>query len=247
MIRSDQLWRRRENVQNYLEGTRAAIPFANEQIGLTLRLMEEIDGEISTILDLGCGDGVLGRAALEKWPQASCLFIDFSDPMLEAAERRLAGNGYNYELMKVDFAETGWTEAAAGKGPFDVVLSGFSIHHQPEDRKRALYFEIFNLLREGGAFLNMDNVSSPTPELERIFESYFVESVYRFHAKSGDEKSREAIMAEWAPRRNEDIKITSPLDLQLGWLRDAGFDNVDCYMKIFELALFGGVRPVKDG
>ncbi|SPE57295.1 hypothetical protein SBV1_270094 [Verrucomicrobia bacterium] len=29
---------------------------------------------------------------------------------------------------------------------------------------------------------------------------------------------------------------------QCQWLREIGFENVDCYFKVFELALFGGTK-----
>ena len=36
-------------------------------------------------------------------------------------------------------------------------------------------------------------------------------------------------------------KLTS-VELQMRWLREIGFEEVDCYWKWLELALFGGVR-----
>jgi hypothetical protein len=33
------------------------------------------------------------------------------------------------------------------------------------------------------------------------------------------------------------------VEVQCQWLRQIGFGHVDCYLKIFELALFGGLRP----
>ncbi|HMQ52517.1 MAG TPA: class I SAM-dependent methyltransferase, partial [Anaerolineae bacterium] len=32
-------------------------------------------------------------------------------------------------------------------------------------------------------------------------------------------------------------------ETQCAWLRQLGFADVDCYFKIFELAVFGGRRP----
>jgi hypothetical protein len=34
--------------------------------------------------------------------------------------------------------------------------------------------------------------------------------------------------------------ILAPVDLQCAWLRLIGFQDVDCFFKVFELALFGG-------
>jgi tRNA (cmo5U34)-methyltransferase len=42
------------------------------------------------ILDLGCGNGILGKFLLNKFPSAHGLFIDFSEPMLDAARDSLS-------------------------------------------------------------------------------------------------------------------------------------------------------------
>jgi hypothetical protein len=33
------------------------------------------------------------------------------------------------------------------------------------------------------------------------------------------------------------------VDVQCGWLREIGFQDVDCFFKVFELALLGGRKP----
>jgi hypothetical protein len=35
------------------------------------------------------------------------------------------------------------------------------------------------------------------------------------------------------------------VETQLGWLRDIGFEDVDCHGKWLELALLAGVRPAE--
>ena len=79
--------------QTYLTGIRGAIPLAQEQIDVMLRLIRAAQSDLSAILDLGCGDGILGLAVLDQYPQARAVFADFSEPMLEAARKRVDGNG----------------------------------------------------------------------------------------------------------------------------------------------------------
>jgi SAM-dependent methyltransferase len=48
--------------------------------------------------------------------------------------------------------------AVASQAPFDLIVSGFAIHHQPDERKPELYQEIFGLRKPGGIFLHRELV-----------------------------------------------------------------------------------------
>ena len=47
-------------------------------------------------------------------------------------------------------------------------------------------------------------------------------------------------------RPDKKENILTPVDIQCQWLRDIGFQDVDCFLKIFELALFGGRKTSKE-
>jgi len=116
--RTDQVWKSQSLAATCLEGVRAAIPLALEQIDVMLRLIAGCGRPVRRVLDLGCGDGVLASAIVERVPGAEVVLADFSEPMLEAARKR--------------FSAAGWS-------PYDAIVSGYSIHHQPDDRKRAVF------------------------------------------------------------------------------------------------------------
>jgi SAM-dependent methyltransferase len=246
--KQDVVWQQASLTQTYLEGVRGAIPLAAEQIAIMLRLIRATDHPIHTVLDLGCGDGILGQAVLDQHPNAAGVFADFSPPMLIAARQRLSGY-LNAHFVLSDYGQTGWQdEVLAPLGGtdsrrFDVIVSGFSIHHQPDGRKWQLYKELYSLLNPGGLFLNLEHVSSPTPWLERQFEQHFIDSLVAYHHAAGSGKIREQIDHEFYSRPDKQANILAPVELQLAWLRDIGFQDVDCYLKIFELALFGGRKP----
>src|SRR5579871_2050805 len=87
--RTDEVWKASTVVAKYLEGVRGAIPLAQEQIDVMLRLLDACGRPIRRFLDLGCGDGVLSDAILRRYPDAEAVLADFSAPMLEAARERL--------------------------------------------------------------------------------------------------------------------------------------------------------------
>jgi SAM-dependent methyltransferase len=235
--RTDRVWQETGVVNHYLEGVRAAIPLAQEQIDVMLRLMAAASRPMGNFLDLGCGDGVLAGAILGRFPGARGVLADFSAPMLEAARKRL-GDRQGIQCLESDYGAENWTQQIAQWGPFDAVVSGFSIHHQPDVGKRKIYAEIHELLAPGGVFVNIEHVASPTKWLEHLSDELFVDHLHRLHP----DEPRQETADRFYYRPDKSANILAPVELQCEWLREIGYSDVDCYLKIFELAVFGGVR-----
>lgn len=232
-------WQTEQQAAAYLEGVRGAIPGADLQLEMIQRIIEAWCPEVSKILDLGCGDGILGRKLLERFPTAHVTFADFSEPMLAAAKDKLTDLS-RAVVCKADFSESTWWDEVSRWSPFDVIVSGFAIHHQPDARKKQLYAEFHAHLSPGGIFLNLEHVSSPTPSCEKLFEDTFVEYLYRYQRSINPGTTREEIESAFRNRPDKEENILAPVDVQCDWLREMGFEDVDCFFKLFELALFGG-------
>ena len=242
MQRNDRVWQSASVSTDFLEGMRGAIPLAAEQLAVMVRVIQEARPNLDNFLDIGCGDGVLGQAVLAHYPDAHGILLDFSKPMIEAAQHKLAARKENLTFVVQDYGVPSWLEAVKLYAPFDVIVSGYSIHHQPDDRKRELYQEIFDLLKPGGIFLNLEHVAPGSPWLEQVFDEIFIDSMVAYNQNRGLNPAREAVAEEYHTRPHKEANILAPLETQCGWLREIGFAHVDCYLKIFELALFGGIR-----
>ncbi|HEY9845696.1 MAG TPA: class I SAM-dependent methyltransferase [Candidatus Caenarcaniphilales bacterium] len=242
MDRKDKVWQTAAVAKAFLSGVRTAIPLAAEQLDVMLRVIQVARPQVEHFLDLGCGDGVLGRAILEKYPQAEGVLLDFSEPMLQAARDKSEPYLDQLEFVIEDFGKPEWVDLVQAKGFFDVVVSGFAIHHQPDQRKKEIYQEIYRLLQPGGVFLNLEHVSSSSQLGEKVHDALVIDYLYDFHQRHGGQ-SRDEIAQTYDHRADKAANILAPVEAQCDWLRKSGFIHVDCFMKVFELALFGGVRP----
>ncbi len=240
---TDKIWQSAQLSQLFLESLRGAVPLAAEQIDVLLRILRVAKPQLNSFLDLGCGDGILGHALLREYPQAQGLFCDFSAPMLVAARKRLADFSGRTTFIDADYGERGWVVALRPHAPFDVIVSGFSIHHQPDPRTRALYAEIYELLAAGGWFLNLEHVNSVSGLLRRVYDELFIDSLYASYQRRGIEKLRHDVDWEYHNRVDREANMLAPDAVQLDWLREIGFTHVDTYFKLLELALFGGMKP----
>ena len=178
-------------------------------------------GGVRRILDLGTGDGRLLATVLAACPGATGVAVDGSPPMLAAARTRFSGGAdpFDVEIIEHDLDRPLPSE---GLGRFDAVVSAFAIHHCPDERKRALYGEVATLLEPGGWFCNLEHVASPTLAVHAAFFEAIGQRL------EDEDPSNQLIDAA----------------TQLGWLRAAGLEEVDCYWKWRELALLAGRAPV---
>jgi ubiquinone/menaquinone biosynthesis C-methylase UbiE len=239
----DSVWKREDLDKRYLEGIRSAIPLAGYQIEVMLYLVRKSLPRLKRFLDLGCGDGILGRAVLSNYPKAKGIFLDFSDTMIEAACKKSPKNNKNLVFITEDYGKPGWVKSVAKYGRQDLIISGFSIHHQKDHRKKTIYREIFDLLKPGGLFLNLEHVASATPWLQYVADEFFIDALYEYHLSLDQNTKRKTIAKEYYNNPCKKANILTPVEKQCLWLRETGFKEVDCYLKIFELALFGGIKP----
>lgn len=243
MQRQDTVWQSAALTQSYLEGVRGAIPLAREQLDVMLRIAGAACPNTSRFLDLGCGDGVLAAALLNRFPRSNGVLLDFSAPMLAHARERLAQHLRRITLIEADYGVPRWIADVREHVPFDLIVSGFSIHHQPDARKQALYLELFEMLAPGGVFLNIEHVASPTLWVSTLHDDLFIDALLSFAAGDDSPADRAHVAAEYDARPDKSANLLAPVELQCAWLREIGFTDVDCFLKIFELALFGGRRP----
>jgi len=206
------LWTLPEHAKDYLQ-RRRDIPHRDEGYAA---LLEHLPEAPARVLDLGTGDGYVIGLVQTMHPEAEFVAADFSAEMLRqvrerfAADRRVVVHEHDFDVPLPE----AW-------GEFDAVVSAFAIHHVHDDRKRQLYAEVFERLRPGGTFLNLEHVDSATPELHEAF-LYAIGS---------------------SPERDDPSNKLTLVEAQLEWLGATGFAQVDCHWKWRELALLAGVKP----
>jgi tRNA (cmo5U34)-methyltransferase len=182
------------------------------------------------ILDLGAGTGLYSGIVQSLFPNAEFTLVDLAPEMLEKAKSRFSQMGKSPRLLIADYVESDWDS------PYDLVISGLSIHHLSDLDKKRLYQRIYQALKPGGMFVNADQVLGKTPELEKRYRQQWLDSIRALGISDEELKA--------AQKRMEYDRMAT-LDAQLGWLEAAGFQDVDCWYKNFSFAVFGGYRPAQ--
>jgi SAM-dependent methyltransferase len=233
-------WDRQEKLFKYTEGVRQFFPLADDQLKIIARMIDKFIPAIETFLDLGCGDGFLGHFIHKLFPDASGVFIDISEEMINKARAR--DMVHNPVFIIEDFGNPDWYKSISDFRNFDLVISGYSIHHVNNQKKKRLYGDIYKLLNPGGLFLNIEHVSSASKPLEELYNELFLDCMSDYHESRNENKTIEEIKSIYHDPEHKKLNLLESVDNQCNWLREIGFYNVDCYFKIFELALFGGTR-----
>ena len=182
----------------------------------------------SRVLDLGAGTGLLAGFLASSVPGVHLTLLDAAPAMLDVAVTRLSSSPSSYEIVVADLLDP-WPA-----GPFDAVVSALAIHHLSDADKRQLYGRAYEVLVPGGVFVNAEQVAGPTPAVERRYHEVWQAECLAAGATAED-------LAGAAIRMAFDRPAT--VGEQCAWLEECGFADVDCYVKAWRFAVFGGVRP----
>jgi demethylmenaquinone methyltransferase/2-methoxy-6-polyprenyl-1,4-benzoquinol methylase/phosphoethanolamine N-methyltransferase len=134
------------------------------------------------VLDVGCGTGRLAFGAREQAPGAEIYGIDASPEMIEVARRKARG-----KKADVDFRTAVIEDLPFADGELDLVLSGFMLHHLPEDVKKSGIAEVARVLKPGGRFVAVDFGGGGGGVVGHIL------SLFGGHVPHGDEHLPEVI------------------------------------------------------
>lgn len=145
--------------EEYDEKILQTLPFYPEFHSQTIELIRQKQN-VSDLLDIGCGTGVLETLILREFPDIKITAIDPSVSMLEEAQKRNQTDQITYRCQS--------SESIEDENAFDVITA-IQVHHylQQAGREQATA-NIFRALRQGGYYISFENV---IPEEEELLSS----------------------------------------------------------------------------
>lgn len=124
-----------------------------EQLATALKVLEGAreSTPIRSMLEIGCGTGIVTSELAEKWPTATITALDIAPGMLRVAEQRVRGSQQaNRDINFIHGDVEKWS-ATAPPASFDLIVSGacFQWLQQPKQTLQHLR----HLLRPGGRLM----------------------------------------------------------------------------------------------
>lgn len=234
------VWKDPEVAARFTDKRRAGVVGAATQFEVVADLVRQIPSRPLTVLDVGCGDGIMGLAVTASAPVSRLTLLDGSAAMLERAKGHASeAHGAQVDLVEADISSSEWTKRLP-TDRYDVVVSAFAIHHIDNKQKREVYAKIHDILTEGGLFANVEHVASATPLGQELFEYAYARNLAAIRSAAGEPTTIDAIRDELRGRADNAANLLVPVETQLAWLREIGYRHVDCYCKHYELAVMAG-------
>ena len=177
------------------------------------------------ILDIGAGTGLLSALMIQKFPDALLTLVDLSESMLSIAKERFTDRD-NVRYITGDYSSVDFA------GRYDLICSALSIHHLEHEEKHRLYKKIFDSLNPGGMFVNADQVLGETADINRRYMAYWDEFLVPCPLSP---KEKEQMLY-----RRDTFDKNEKLSVQMAWLQDCGFSEIDLVYKNRLFVVFTG-------
>jgi tRNA (cmo5U34)-methyltransferase len=237
----EETWGNREFIEKWIAKGGWQAPIREVQTAMLLRMIPHpIDVPIR-VLDLGAGYGALAVAILRDRPNAMAVCLDASKAMLKLGEERNANLGHRIKFIQGSLETSDWLNSVTGM--FDAVVSSRALHHfTANQRRRHMFKEIFGIVNSGGCFINADNVRAPTKSLRDRYRTARDQWLERLINESSGGKTTLAELRAAAPNTYHGPHDNGYLDEELNWLKEAGFEDVDCFWKFGTTVVYGGFR-----
>jgi tRNA (cmo5U34)-methyltransferase len=214
-----------EHAHEYDAQRRRLVPCFEQFYGTAVALLGCRGGEISRVLDLGAGTGLMSEAVLARYPDAEVVLLDGAAEMLARARERLPTASARTVLADM--------RSELPEGPFDAVVSALAIHHLEHPDQQDLLRRVHERLRPGGVFVNAEHVTGPSAWLEGLYRRMWREACATAGAREQEIAAAESRMEM---DRSADVATLT------GWMEQAGMIDCDCFFKQLHFAVLAGWR-----
>jgi tRNA (cmo5U34)-methyltransferase len=215
------------DAEGYDVEIRRFIPHYDDMIATGVELLSALTAPDAHVLDLGAGTGALSSAVLEALPGVRVTVLDVDPEMLGEARRRLGRFA-----DRVSFQEGSFLDPLPAA---DAVVSSLALHHVHDLRtKSMLYRAIHDTLSADGALINLD---ATLTEDQRLRQLVFDRVATRMGDHGISDAEARGHFASWA---DEDRYF--PLEAEMRALREAGFDEVECFWRRELSSIVCGLR-----
>jgi tRNA (cmo5U34)-methyltransferase len=238
-----QEWEEQDS-ELFMELGELVVPSRDEQARLICDLIPGSPEEHFMGLDIGCGEGLLSKAILERYPAAQMTLLDGSTAMLTRAAENLIDFAYQIDLRDFDLHDQTWLEELPKR--FRCIVSSLAIHHLDDQGKQKLFAALFEHLAPGGALIIADLVHPPTDMVCEAWANEWDRDVREQSlARTGSLHAFERFQDGWNHYRTPDLEFDKPslLSDQLTWMTESGFEGVGCFWLRAGHAIFGGYKP----
>jgi len=105
-----------------------------------------------SVLDLGCGDSHVFASSIDNTLNCQYLGIDASSSAIQVSKKNLRGYKVSTSYIIGDF----FTEMEKLNLDFDVIISGYSLHHLEREKKEKFFSFVSERLFDNGVFIFYD-------------------------------------------------------------------------------------------
>lgn len=180
------------------------------------------------LTDLGTSRGESVAKAIQHFGgRADFLLVDESKPMIEEVTERY-GDRENVTIQHSDIT-TRFPNA-----PANVIQSILTLQFTPINYRQQLIQNIYDALREGGAFIFVEKVLGKGARLDDLQDTFYHalkrDNGYSYQDVSEKEDSLEGVLVPVTARWNKQM------------LEEAGFRHVDCFWRWMKFAGWVAVK-----
>lgn len=231
------------NSQVFIDYGRYFVPERETQIQILTSLIPMVAGE-QHVLDLCCGEGLLTRAILERFPDYQVHAFDGSPLMIAQVKQSLSSYSQRLHTHLFTLENSDWRNITY---PVRAVVSSLAIHHLDDGQKWQLFRDVRRILAPGGVFLIADIVQ-PVTQLGVRLAAKMWDAEVRQRAMQLDghlEAYQHFLDEQWNSftlTEPDPIDKMSPLFDQLKWLEEVGFGGVDVFWFKEGHAIFGAQK-----